>query len=136
MGNPWPRTLGQIGGVLLFAVLLGFAAGLPLPALAVAALGCLGWLLHRLYRLERWLRADARQPPLAAEGLWGELYHHYYRLRKRSRKRKRRLTRALNQFQKAAAALPDACVVLDREGIIRWCNDPATRLLGLRYPQD
>lgn len=42
----------------------------------------------------------------------------------------------LADFRQAAAASPDAAVILRGDGEIAWINAAATRLLGLRYPQD
>src|SRR3546814_19531020 len=43
----------------------------------------------------------------------------------------------LRAYSAAAAALPDAVVVLERNSQrVRWFNDAATRLLGLPYPED
>src|SRR3546814_17333401 len=53
------------------------------------------------------------------------------------RGRKRRLVEMLRAYSAAAAALPDAVVVLERNSQrVRWFNDAATRLLGLHYPDD
>jgi PAS domain-containing protein len=60
-------------------------------------------------------------------------------LRRRQRdafEAKRRLVHLLRAFRNAAAALPDAVVVLDRERRILWFNTAAGSLLGLKYPQD
>ena len=43
----------------------------------------------------------------------------------------------LRAYRAAAAALPDAIVVVERNSQrILWFNEAATRLLGLRYPRD
>src|SRR3546814_8642195 len=53
------------------------------------------------------------------------------------RRRKRRLVEMLRAYSAAAAALPDAVVVLERNSQrVRWFNDAATGLLGLHYPED
>src|SRR3546814_20272612 len=52
------------------------------------------------------------------------------------RGRKSRLVEMLRAYSAAAAALPDAVVVLERNSQrVRWFNDAATRLLGLHYPE-
>ncbi|MEO6138722.1 MAG: phosphate regulon sensor histidine kinase PhoR, partial [Luteimonas sp.] len=53
------------------------------------------------------------------------------------RARKRRLINMLRAYRAAAAALPDAVVVVERNSQrILWFNESATRLLGLRHPVD
>lgn len=53
-----------------------------------------------------------------------------------SNARARRLAKQLRNLLDAAAALPDALVLLDSDDRVRWFNRAAQRLLGLRWPQD
>lgn len=48
------------------------------------------------------------------------------------RQRRRRLVAQLRDVRDAAGALPDAAVLLDAQGHVRWFNAAASRLLGLR----
>jgi two-component system phosphate regulon sensor histidine kinase PhoR len=50
--------------------------------------------------------------------------------------RARRLAAQLRDLRNAAAAFPDALVLLDADGCVRWINRAATRLLGLAWPRD
>ncbi|MBN8713429.1 MAG: phosphate regulon sensor histidine kinase PhoR [Xanthomonadales bacterium] len=50
--------------------------------------------------------------------------------------RARRLLEELHDVRDAAASLPDALVLLDAHGGIRWCNRSAERLLALAWPRD
>jgi len=50
--------------------------------------------------------------------------------------RTRRLAAQLRDLRDAAAAFPDALVLLDDAGRVRWINRAATRLLGLTWPGD
>ncbi|MEO8748406.1 MAG: phosphate regulon sensor histidine kinase PhoR [Rhodanobacter sp.] len=52
-------------------------------------------------------------------------------LPKTARERQRRLVAQLCDVRDAAGTLPDAVVLLDGHGIVRWFNAAATRLLGL-----
>lgn len=102
-------------------------------------MGTAGYLarhLIQLYRLQRWLHNDKATQPPQAGGIWHEIYAQVFRLKKRSRKRKKKLTRLIDQFQKAAAAVPDAIVVLGDRGEVVWANETSRRLLGLHLPQD
>ena len=53
-----------------------------------------------------------------------------------SASRARRLAAQLRDLRNAAAAFPDALVLLDVDGRVRWINGAATRLLGLAWPRD
>jgi two-component system, OmpR family, phosphate regulon sensor histidine kinase PhoR len=130
--NPWAAELWRLVALGTAALLLGLLTGRPFLVVLLATLAYLGWHLVNLYRLERWLREGKGFQPPNATGIWGEVYHHYYRLQQRNRQRKRRLAAYLNRFQEAAAALPDAVVLLRPGGEIEWANEAASRLLGLR----
>ncbi len=136
LGNPWYGELGRLAGVAFAGFLGGLYSGRYLAAMLLAVLAYLGWQLYHLYRLEHWLRVGKRRDPPAAWGLWGEVYHHFYRLQQRNRKRKRKLASYLKRFQQSTAAMPDGTVVLDADGRIEWLNGAAAKLLGLRSPQD
>jgi len=129
-------TLLQLGLLLAGALVLGVLFGQPWPALAIAAITLLGWQVWRLQGLV--VRLGARQRVLpAGRGLWGELDRLLDRGQRDMRARKRRLLGMLRAYRAAAAALPDAVVVVARDHQrILWFNEAATTLLGLRYPQD
>ena len=50
--------------------------------------------------------------------------------------RARRLAKQTRALRDAAAALPDAVVLLDNDGRVRWFNHASERLLGLVHPHD
>jgi two-component system phosphate regulon sensor histidine kinase PhoR len=129
-------TLLQLGLLLAGALVLGTLLGQPWPALAIAAIALLGWQVLRLQGLV--VRLGARQRVLpTGRGLWGELDRLLDRGQRDMRTRKRRLLGMLRAYRAAAAALPDAVVVVARDHQrILWFNEAATTLLGLRYPQD
>lgn len=132
MFNPWTTEFWRIAGVAFVALVIGLATGHVIGFLLLGTLAYLIWHLVHLARLERWLRTARKYRPPEASGIWGEVYHHFYRLQQRNRKRKLKLAAILNQFQEAAAALPDAAIVLRATGEIEWFNEAAVRLLGLR----
>lgn len=135
MAHPWWIEFWRLVGLLVLALVIGLVAGQVVLALLVAVLLYLGWQLRNLRRLEQWARGQRRQLP-EADGVWGEVFYHMQRLRRKGRKRKKRLTAILSRFRESTAAMPDATVVLGEDGLIQWWNDAATRVLGLRYPQD
>ena len=122
--------------LFLGAALLGGITGYLSPCLLLAALGGLTWQLWRLYRLDRWLAGDLDAYPPHAGPVWDDIQGQIARLRRQNRKRKRKFSRLLEQFQQAAAALPDAAVLLGEDDRLLWCNSASQPLLGLRPGRD
>lgn len=134
--NPWSQTLLRPAGLVLGGLSLAVIFGHPWAFLAGALALELALQLRQVVRLYRWLVAGGSSDPPDAHGLWGEIFHQLYLFKKRNRSQKKKLTAMLGRFQEATTAMPDAAVVLNREGAIEWFNDAATRLLGLRPGQD
>lgn len=135
--SAWFRTLGTLALVLLTATAAGLAVGQPWPVVTAAALGVVAWHYWRLRRVLQRLTARQRLSPPQGEGVWNELDRLLHRTQVEMRGRKRRLLDMLRAYRAAAAALPDAIVVVDRNTQrIVWFSEAATPLLGLGYPDD
>ncbi|HET7126416.1 MAG TPA: phosphate regulon sensor histidine kinase PhoR [Lysobacter sp.] len=135
--NAWFRTLGLLALVLAAGLAVGLLAGKPWPALTVAALGVVAWHYWKLRGVLLRLTARRRLAPPEGEGVWNELDRLLYRGQQDMRSRKRRLLDMLRAYRAAAAALPDAVVIVDRDSQrVVWFNEAATPLLGLRHPRD
>lgn len=130
----------QEATVALFLVVMALVAWLVVGHLFawlfVASFVYLCWHLLNLYRLDSWLRRGRQLTTPASLGVWGELFNHFYRLRRRDRERKRRIAFLLREFRDSTSAMPDAVVLLDSLWEIMWFNSAAERLLGLRQNQD
>ncbi len=133
----WRRTLQVLAALLAGATLLGLAIGQAGWVLAATALAVLAWHYWRLRRVLLGLTARRRWEPSRGSGAWNELDHLLHRSQTEMRARKRRLLDMLRAYRAAAAALPDAVVVVDRNTQRAiWFNRAATGLLGLHHPQD
>ena len=134
--SAWFRTLGQLLMVLAAGLAVGLAIGRPWPLLTVSALGVVAWHYWRLRQVLARLTARQRMAPPRGVGVWNELDRLLYRGQNEMRARKRRLLSMLRAYRAAAAALPDAIVVVERNSQrILWFNEAATPLLGLEYPR-
>ncbi|GAB3390544.1 phosphate regulon sensor histidine kinase PhoR [Lysobacter fragariae] len=133
----WFRTLGQLALVLVAAGVIGVLIGNPWPVITLAALGVVAWHYWRLRKLLIRLTARQRHTPPLGEGTWNELDRLLYRGQQEMRSRKRRLIEMLRAYRAAAAALPDAIVVVERNSQrIQWFNQAAHDLLDLQHPRD
>jgi two-component system phosphate regulon sensor histidine kinase PhoR len=133
--HAWQVSLGRFAALLVVAALLGWAAGHVLASVALALLGYSVASLVSLYRVQRWLGSRRRQAPPEDWGVWSDVAELVYRRVAAERSRKRRLIRLLRAFREAAAALPDAVVVLTAGRSVVWSNESAARLLGLSRRQ-
>ncbi|WP_107850588.1 phosphate regulon sensor histidine kinase PhoR [Oceanimonas marisflavi] len=108
------------------------------PALGLLA----GTLLHLFvnhryqHKLSVWLWRDRSLTPPEGKGSWEGIFNGIYRLQQRQRTRRRELANLVRRFREGAEALPDAAVVIRRDGSIIWCNKLAQQLLGFRWPDD
>lgn len=135
--SAWTRTLGQLALVLAGGLLLGVMLGQVWPVLAVTALGIVAWHYWRLRRVLLRLTSRQRMPVPTGDGVWNRLEHLLREQQDDVRNRKRRLVAMLRAYRAAAAALPDAVVVIERDSQrVLWMNEAATPLLGLQYPND
>ncbi|WP_460726867.1 phosphate regulon sensor histidine kinase PhoR [Lysobacter rhizosphaerae] len=135
--SAWFRTLGQLALILAAATLVGVLIRHPWQVLTVAALGVVAWHYWRLRKLLIRLTARQRYTPPLGEGTWNELDRLLHRGQQEMRGRKRRLIEMLRAYRAAAAALPDAIVVVERNSQrIQWFNEAAHGLLHLQHPQD
>src|SRR5688572_29061803 len=135
--SAWFRTLGQLAMILAVAAAGGVLVGHPWPVITLAALGVVAWHYWRLRRVLMRLTARQRLSPPLGEGIWNELDRLLYRGQSEMRSRKKRLISMLRAYRAAAAALPDAIVVVERNSQrIQWFNEAATGLLGLHHPRD
>lgn len=137
LGRHWRHSLYRI--VLLYALIVvpGAVAGHFWAALAIASSVVAAWTLVRLAHITDRLRGQRRFGPPEGYSAWSELEWLLYQRQKESRNRKRRLLSMLRAYREAAAALPDAIIVLDRAHLrIRWFNEAARRLVDLNYPRD
>lgn len=130
------REVWILIGIAAASLLFGALTGRPF---LIAAMGFGLYIvihLRHLRRLHRWLQDRQSGDIPDAGGLWGDVFDELYRSTKESRRREALLSEMLTRFQSAASAMPDAVAIVSREGDIEWANPAASRLLGIRYPQD
>jgi two-component system phosphate regulon sensor histidine kinase PhoR len=120
------RLAAAVAGAIGLGLVFGHPAWWVIGVLGVL----LGWHSYHVVRFERWLRGPRSRRPPDVPGIWGTIHAHVYRIRRRNRQRKKRLTRLLKEFRKSTAAMPDAGVVLNATNEITWINTAAERLLG------
>ncbi|WP_123104932.1 phosphate regulon sensor histidine kinase PhoR [Acidithiobacillus sulfuriphilus] len=95
-----------------------------------------GWHRQQLLHLTAWFQQPrAVLPPLAA-GIWEETFAAGYHWRRDQETVHRHLTAQIVQLRDALEAMPDAVLLLDGRGQLRWVNQSSTQLLQLQWPED
>ena len=127
------KRLLLLGGAALLA---GLLAGEVTLLLLLALAGYSLLHLRQLRRLQKWLDREPTAPLPETGGLWGGIFDGIHRLQRQERRDRQRLSRIVGRAQKSSAALKWGIVMTDRHGKLDWWNEAASRLLGLRHPQD
>jgi two-component system phosphate regulon sensor histidine kinase PhoR len=130
------REIWILAAIAGTSLLLGALTDRPF---LVAALGFgiyIAITLSHLRALHQWLLGRGSREIPDAEGLWGDVLNEIRKLVKQGERREDRLTGMIERFQNAAAAMPDAVVILSPQDDIEWANPAAAHLLGLHYPRD
>lgn len=130
--------LSLVSRILLFVLAggaLGWYLGSPMVGMVATALGVLVFWSLQMWRLQNWLR-DTNQPPPDVPGLWGEIVARIYKQQKVAGATQERLQSTVDYLLESFAAMRDGVIIVESSGAIRWCNEAAQKLLGLRYPDD
>ena len=114
---------------------VGWQLGDTSVGIAVAlGMVLLFWLLQ-MWRLAAWLQ-DSQAAPPEVWGIWGEIVSRIYKLQRDSRQNEERLQSMVDYLLESFSAMRDGVVIVEESGAIRWSNQAAGRLLGLRHPED
>jgi two-component system, OmpR family, phosphate regulon sensor histidine kinase PhoR len=127
----WQKEIGFALLLFLVALISGSLTGHILLFMFLLTLGLWIRQLLQISRFERWISMGGRGEYPRVSGIWEDIYHHVYRIKKNERKRKKKLGKMVDQFRKSTEALPDAAVVLGPSDEIEWTNKAARDVLGL-----
>ncbi|MDC9592344.1 phosphate regulon sensor histidine kinase PhoR [Xenorhabdus sp. IM139775] len=128
-----------VWGIVLFclpALFLSLFIGHLAWLLVIALFLALVWHGYNLLKLSNWLWLDRSTLPPVGRGGWEPIFYGIYQMQQRNRKRRRELGLLIKRFRSGAESLPDAVVMMTKEGHIFWCNRLAQHLLGFRWPED
>ncbi|CAK0743770.1 two-component system, OmpR family, phosphate regulon sensor histidine kinase PhoR [Gammaproteobacteria bacterium] len=144
--NLWMAFLLRLLLLFTFAVMANLFFG-PWTAVGILVAGFIlihGYHLWQLARLRDWLAQQTREeggsvgtaPLPDALGAWGDAFAALFRLHRAERAAQRYLTTALAHLRKAAEALPEGVVLLDKTMHIEWVNPQSARDLGIDPERD
>lgn len=136
-GRSWRRAIAQLLTLYFTAVTLGWVINRLWLTLAIVSMGVVAWQYGRLWRLQKRLAEDTQPTRALGHSVWAEVEGQLQHRQHDERNSKRRLLDMLRTYRTAAAVLPDAVVIIDRDSQrVVWFNEASERLLGLRYPRD
>ncbi len=114
--------------------LWGLHAGLAAFAICLAA-----WLLLHLSQiglLIQWLERPKLSTVPRGIGIWQQIFDTLLIQARSRKKRKQKLSQALQRFYRAAEAMPNGVILLDKDGRIEWMNQIAVQHFNLNQQQD
>ena len=128
----WHREIITVFLLLLVTAIVGVMTKLFLPLLFLLMLAIIMRQVVQITRFEKWISTGGRGKAPKMSGIWEEIYYHVYRLKKNDKRRKKKLSKMINQFRQSTEALPDAAVVLGIHDEIDWANKAARDVFGLK----
>lgn len=126
----WAAEAAWLAIALLTGLFLGSIFDWFTMGLLLGVMPWLMWRIRDLRRFDAWLNHSLGRPP-PMQGVPEDLAYRLWRLRRESRNRMHRLTRALRELQQATEALPDAAVLLESQDTVAWFNGAGAALLQL-----
>ena len=131
----WLTVAGRVGLLLAAAAGIGWYYGQAVLAVAGTLLGLLVFWLHQMHRVQEWLRTTGKPPP-ETYGVWGDLLSQMYQMQKRGRDDRQRLQSTVDYLQDSFSSMRDGVAIVDDHGVLKWFNEPARLLLGLRLADE
>ena len=131
MSHSWITEFWRLVTDIIICWLLGLILGYPLWGIILGFTVYLINLARRFSKFEKWINLSLSEPENFG-GVFDDIAFRLYRMRSRSRNRKKKLTELLRRWQDSSAALPDAAVAIDADGNITWFNLTASSMLGLK----
>lgn len=119
---------------LLIAAAIAWLLGGITALFAATAAVCAFWLVrHLIYliRLSRWLANPKPRLIPQGSGVWQEVFDTLLRQSKSRKKRKQKISEALQRANRIAEAMPNGVIVLNQEGRIEWMNRLSAEHLNL-----
>ncbi len=128
----WRKEAAYIGLFIIIAAVLSHFVGYFMYMLILILAFSLAKQAVLLYRLEQWLNRGAGGKIPQGQGVWSDIYYHFYRIKQKEKKRKKTLGKIIEQFRKSTDVLPDAAIVLGHNDEIEWSNKLAKVVLGVK----
>jgi two-component system phosphate regulon sensor histidine kinase PhoR len=124
--------------VAILSAIAGAVGGFRAAAACAVLLLTIAWMIQvrNVLRLKRWLKAPAIDTLPQSVGVWEDVHAGLARLLRAQRQHETDLSRAVERFRLAGAAMPEGLVILDGDDRILWCNPAAEQHFSLELARD
>lgn len=136
MTGSWYVELARLAIVVAACFVTGTLIGYPLALVAAGLLLLVLWQLRQSVKVRRWLRDSETAAELRGTGIWGDIYGLLAHIRRKRQTEINALRDTLERYRQAIRALPEGAVTLGVNDEIELFNATASRILGLREPED
>ncbi len=131
----WVSAWVNIIAVVVVLGLVGWYYGYPLQAVILALCGVIAFWSYQMHKVRQWLQDPVSTPP-DVYGIWGELLARIYFHQRRHKKVEKRLQSNVRYLEDSFSSMREGVVMVDKAGGIKWSNEAAEPLLGLRSEED
>ena len=118
------------------AVLFGGFMGQTLTCLLIFCSAHLSWNSYQFYRLQKWLHAPVISSLPESIGIWGAVFDTIRKLQSEQHKHISHLESIIEHVEVTTKAFRDGAIMTNRQGELRWWNEAANTLLGLKADLD
>lgn len=131
----WVYHLIRLGAFATLAIFIAWLSGHPVAVLGLFLASYLAWQFYNSFRLYQWLQSWDEKPPEAI-GMWSDIFDRIAALQKQNIRRSQQFQQVIDDFEGLTDAFPDATLVINDQGLIRWFSDSAVKLLDLDADSD
>lgn len=132
MRNDFHLEVQRLFVIFILCAIVGFVTSYFIVAFLVGCVVYIFWTLFQLRQLEHWLVRSKRTSVPDASGVWGNIFDHLSREKKRRTKDKKRLKLVMSRIDAMTGTINDALILLDKDLSISWLNKASGHLLGLK----
>ncbi len=136
MNNSFSIELRRFILIIVLALIAGFWLDRLLLCSLIGLSLYTAWSFYNIYIISRWFPVIDSSPPPESLGFWGALCDEFYRYQHNNESEKNKLRADVAYLRDSFASLHDAVIMVDRLGLIEWCNDAALPMLGLSLDKD
>lgn len=136
MNGSWYFELTRLALVAAACFVVGSLVGHPLLVITAGLLLLLLWQLRQSIKVRHWLRDPSTAAEMHGSGIWDDIYGLLVHNRRKHQNEINALRETLERYRQAIRALPEGAITLGGNDEIELFNATASRILGLKEPED